>query len=287
MARRRERTEARGSIRYFFAHPPVDGPAFSIHGLGIREAMPPGLVDRPAGTGDCLFMLFHDAVEVGLEAGPTRLPPGRLVRWAAEDGHLYGNPVAPYTHTWIHCDGTRVHRLLDELALPLRTALPLSESGLMERPLLDLHEELSLQPAPDAAMAWNLFENLLRGIARDLRGQERPAPAGPPQRLLELRHYLDTHYAERLALDALAEQVHLSTPHLCAEFKKHFGMPVLEYVTHQRLRRALHELRDCNVTVTEAARRAGYDSLHYFSRLCRRRTGRTPTELRQGATQTD
>jgi len=31
---------------------------FELHGYGIGEPMPPGIVDRPQGTGDYLIMFF-------------------------------------------------------------------------------------------------------------------------------------------------------------------------------------------------------------------------------------
>ncbi len=47
----------------------VPGAAFQIHRLGLREKMKPCIVDRPEGTQDYLFMLFHARVQVRTRRG--------------------------------------------------------------------------------------------------------------------------------------------------------------------------------------------------------------------------
>ena len=53
-------------FKRFFSPPLVDSPQLTIRGIGVREIMPPGLIERPRGRPDYLFMLFHDAVAAGV-----------------------------------------------------------------------------------------------------------------------------------------------------------------------------------------------------------------------------
>ncbi len=57
-------------VRYLYPQPLFKTPGLSIRGIGIREVMLPSYFQRPTGTGDYLFMIFHDSVQLGLAAGP-------------------------------------------------------------------------------------------------------------------------------------------------------------------------------------------------------------------------
>jgi hypothetical protein len=46
-------------FKQFFQVQSLPEATLRIRGLGVREAMPPGFINRPSGTGDWLFMYFH------------------------------------------------------------------------------------------------------------------------------------------------------------------------------------------------------------------------------------
>ncbi len=45
-------------------------------GVGIRERMPPCYIERPGGTGDFLFMVFHEPIQFGEASPSAELRPG-------------------------------------------------------------------------------------------------------------------------------------------------------------------------------------------------------------------
>jgi hypothetical protein len=94
-------------FKRFFSPRPLDSRELSIRGIGIRELMPPGMIERPHGTGDYLFMLFHDPAVAGIRpmteppGGPDTMmvwPPGKAQYYGYSDGgvvvlnrHFYGH----------------------------------------------------------------------------------------------------------------------------------------------------------------------------------------------------
>lgn len=78
----------------------------------------------------------------------------------------------------------------------------------------------------------------------------------------------------REALEALG----CSYEHAARQFRRAYGVAPGHYVNALRLERARRLLRDSDLGIAEIAYRVGFESASYFSRLFRRRTGRTPRE---------
>jgi hypothetical protein len=63
-------------FRHFFSMPPLDSSALKVSGIGVQEPMRPCIIDRPTGTGDHLFMQFHNDVWIVAGDAPVCQPAG-------------------------------------------------------------------------------------------------------------------------------------------------------------------------------------------------------------------
>ena len=63
------------------------------------------------------------------------------------------------------------------------------------------------------------------------------------QNLDPIRDYLDTHYTEKVSLDALADQFFISKFYLTRVFKEQFGVSINTYVLNLRITKAKQMLR--------------------------------------------
>jgi AraC-like DNA-binding protein len=224
--------------------------------------MPPCAVRRPAGTGDYLFMVFHDEITIG-------------------DGQFYGNTSRKWRHSWVHCEGPAVEGLLRDRGLPMRQPRELVDPSRCDKYLFDLYEELNGRDEPDRTIVRNIVDNWLRDVARQLAAPAERASI-PPE-FAGLKTFLESHYPHRLTLAELADRVGLSVPHFCARFKQLFGVPPIAYLLHLRLHMAASLLRDTTLSVTEVSRRIGYRDVYYFSRHFKRQFGISPKHLRPRA----
>jgi AraC-like DNA-binding protein len=265
-------------IRVFYAEPPIDSDNLSIHALGANEWMAPCIINRPAGTGDHLLMAFHQEMELSPGAEPVRVPGDCLMVWTPTDGHYYGRTDQPWNHSWIHCDGTFVAKQLAAARIPTNTPIADFAPDILERCVADIHREIHGHARPDEVIVENLLHNLIREIGRVVH--VRAAGGDIPPAFLELRRHLEAHFAERIVLADLACRMRCSVPHFCAEFKRHFQTSAIEFVIRLRLHRAHMLLRDHNVGISAIAAEVGYDDIHHFSKLFRKRYGMSPRAMR-------
>ena len=245
--------------------------------LGLHEMMRPGIVRRPEGTGDYLFMLFHSPVQIRSGGKDRSWPASTMMVWTPKDGHFYGDDLPAWDHSWFHCTGQAIPRLLRASRLPVGRPFAVADPSLLERYLLDTAAELNGWRGPDEITLRNLFENYLRAQAREVFDRREHLV---PARLLEVRTEVEQRFTEKLRLPELARRAGWSVPHLCTEFRRFFGVPIIQYGQQLRMNRAAYLLRDHNRRIGEIAVQVGYPDLYTFSRMFKRGFGVSPREFR-------
>jgi AraC family transcriptional regulator, arabinose operon regulatory protein len=265
-------------FRHFFTVPPLQSKRLTIRGIGVQEAMPACIVNRPKGTGDYLLMYFYDPVWVAASELPTLCPAGTLMIWTPGRWQYYGDRGNPFRHSWIHCDGAMIRNLLKDTGLPLDTAIRVADPAVVERHLIAIHDELTRHGRPDVMIVRNLLDNLFREIARGLRAVTRRQV---PETLLRVRHLIESEYERKMPLAELAAAAGSSVSHFCEMFHRHFGMGAHEYLLRHRMHRAAYLLRDQNLAVKQVSRQVGYADAYAFSKLFKRHFGVSPTGFRK------
>lgn len=258
------------------------GAAFQIHRLGLHERMRACMVDRPEGTRDYLFMLFHSEVRVRSTEGESLWSDPGLMVWSPPDGHYYGNDKRTWDHSWFHCSGREIEPILKSCGIPLRKRIPIADPTLMESFLEEATLELKGWK-PDSKILHNLFEIFVRKVARHAF---QKAELAIPARLLEVRSHVEQHFTKPLRLEDLARRAGWSVPHFCTEFRRFFGIPVIQFVLQLRMSQATYLLRDRDRRIGEIAEAVGYPDLYAFSKMFKRSLGISPRKFRELNSQT-
>ncbi|SDL74774.1 AraC family transcriptional regulator [Nonomuraea jiangxiensis] len=154
----------------------------------------------------------------------------------------------------------------------------------------------------DAASAVTPFETFLREVTTTrtlrvpgLRASAQQllvevarllAPSSTAGRLLlhpavaHVLNVLETRYAERLPLSALAGEAGLSPSYLAALFTAQLGVSPARHQARLRIRRARTLLAETDRSVTWIAAELGFSSPQHFATAFRSHTGATPREFR-------
>ncbi|WP_127534322.1 response regulator [Paenibacillus kobensis] len=92
--------------------------------------------------------------------------------------------------------------------------------------------------------------------------------------------YIRDNLDKNLTLQQVAKHVHLHPNHFSEIFKRESGTTYIEFVTKERMSRAMELLERTPAKISEIAGLVGYEDVKYFSQLFKKSTGRTPSEFR-------
>lgn len=92
--------------------------------------------------------------------------------------------------------------------------------------------------------------------------------------------YFEDHYAERISLDQIAENIYLSPFYINKLFKHETGETPIRYLINIRLEHAkeLLEQGKC-ISIQDVAGQVGYDDAYHFSKLFKKKYGMSPSQV--------
>jgi len=144
---------------------------------------------------------------------------------------------------------------------------------------LELERELAGEGYGMEILSSVALLRLLVQIGKEQRREndQLPQPVNPESpRVLGLMRYIETHLAEDLDIDLLAESFYVSKYHMMRQFRQETGMTVHSYLTQRRLLHA-RDLIAQGIRATEACYRSGFRSYSSFTRAYGKYFSATPT----------
>jgi AraC-like DNA-binding protein len=96
------------------------------------------------------------------------------------------------------------------------------------------------------------------------------------RRLVQAKLFIDTHYAESIDLNAIADEAYFSKFHFIKQFKSIYKRTPHQYLIYVRIEKA-RELLRAGTPVSEVCLLVGFESLPSFSGLFKRLTGMRPS----------
>ncbi len=102
-----------------------------------------------------------------------------------------------------------------------------------------------------------------------------------PEDIRQVIQYMTDHFHEKIDMESLAAQVHLSHVGLLWKFKRYTQYTLSQYLAMIRLGSAKNMLLHTNLPINEIAARCGYNNAYYFSNTFRAFYKITPTQMRK------
>jgi len=97
--------------------------------------------------------------------------------------------------------------------------------------------------------------------------------------MLQAKAYLERHYADGIALDDIAAELHVSAYYLSHLFSEQSGFSLFSYLTSLRMEKAQGLLLEGQLNVAEVGRAVGYEDANYFSKAFKKHVGSSPREF--------
>ena len=162
-------------------------------------------------------------------------------------------------------------------------AMPPPRKGEIVNLFLQLRSDRPWDSPEDKLVARSRIHAILLLILREALRQKATAAEGPTygqrrrQEILQQAcAYLEQHYAECVALDAIASALHVSPYYLSHVFSEESDFTLFSYLTSLRMERAKALLREGQLNVSEVARAVGYGTPNYFAKVFRKHVGCAP-----------
>ena len=96
-----------------------------------------------------------------------------------------------------------------------------------------------------------------------------------------LKNYIDCHLAQQITLDEIARYVGMNRTYFCLFFKKHMGMPLMDYINGIKVQTVCRLLKTESLPISDISERCGFKTVTYFNRVFRNATGMSPSEYRK------
>lgn len=99
-------------------------------------------------------------------------------------------------------------------------------------------------------------------------------------RLGNVISYIERNYTKELTLESLAKRASMSPSTLHRAFTTALGESPINYLISVRLAKAKEMLISSTLSISEISMRTGFRDSNYFSRIFKKRTGKSPREYR-------
>lgn len=198
----------------------------------------------------------------------------------------YPDPDDPWEYRWVNFTGADAEIILSRT--DFTPSCPVM-SGCGED-ILPLMEMITDNPGQELYNALELTGTLYRLLSVLVKrsGNKNPSSKRSEERHKCLRAALDyiaANYPLPISVDDIAAAAAVSRSTLFRLFRTELGTSPSDYLIEYRIEQAKKLLSETDISVTAAARSAGYENNLYFSRAFRKATGMSPTEFRNSKTE--
>lgn len=101
------------------------------------------------------------------------------------------------------------------------------------------------------------------------------------KRLKAIHDFLMRNYREEVALEQIAELVHMAPASVSRFFKQQTGLSLFEYLNKIKVDFAIQLLLNTDLNIMDISFDSGFNNLSHFNKQFRKLTGRTPSEFRR------
>lgn len=195
---------------------------------------------------------------------------GDIVYLAA--GSCYTMKILTDNYSYIYCDFDFSEKCPD---MSCRGAM--GNRGEIETNMRQLLRAYTQNRFTDSmSILYKIYGMLQTSISSDYVGK------GARGQLEKSRQKIDRSYSDySLSVNALAKEADFSEVYYRKLFKSLYHTSPSEYIVSVRLRAAEELMQFTSLPLKECARRCGFSSLQYFSRVYRKKRGITPSRWRK------
>lgn len=184
-----------------------------------------------------------------------------------------------HTHVWATFGGSYPRQLQRRAVLSPRR--PVLKAGLHESVLRPYQRMLDLLRAEPVGLQQMLAAGTLEVLgAAAAVARSTPSAEEHGDAVRRAVRHLEQHVEDPVDLEALSVELELGYDQFRHAFKQRTGLPPYQYHLQLRINRAKDLLRGSDLSVKQVALRLQFDDPYHFSRIFKKKTGRSPAQWR-------
>ena len=244
-------------------------------GLGIRHTGD-FCIDRPAGSGDYLLIIFKTDALLNLDGHELHVQPDSIMIFSRHTSQFYKTYSGSYINHFLHFDVDTTDELDGIIFDKLLIADNINEAETLLRMIS--REQFSGSNNREEYISM-LIKMLLMKLSEPtvLRSRKTIHHLAA---FNELRAQIYSNPAQFESIAQLAKIVNLSPSHFQQLYKTQFGIGCYEDLLTAKMKAAQYYLSNTSLSVKEIAELCGYDNVKCFLHRFKDRVGMTPSEYR-------
>jgi len=254
---------------------------FYLQEIGSLQAIKPHISSRRNLMSYLFFYITSGSGILNYDEKSYSLSTGDCVFINCQTPYFHQSSEDLWTLKWIHFYGPTIHSIY--LKYTERGGQPVfhpNDASALDRRWSDLyHLASSSDYIKDMKINENLF-SILTLIMEESWNPDARTLSSKQRSLIDVKEYLDRHYAEKITLDMLSEEFLINKYYLERIFKEQFGTSIISYLLGIRITHAKRLLRFTDKSVEQIGAECGIYPLYYFSRMFKQTEGISPTEYR-------
>lgn len=152
---------------------------------------------------------------------------------------------------------------------------------------MDYHAALSLSNFYIAKMEkltlfadiYQLLRTMLMDYTRRVASHQTVKTDSPT--VFAICHYIQANLSQKVAINDIAQELHLSNSYISHHFKEKTGMNLTDYICTQKIKEAQFLLETTELPLSMIAERLAFSSQQYFQSIFKKYTGMTPLEYQK------
>lgn len=254
---------------------------FYLQEIGSLQAIKPHISSRRNLMSYLFFYIHSGSGILNYDGKEYSVSAGDCVFINCQTPYFHQSSDDLWSLNWIHFYGPTAHAIY--LKYVERGGQPAFHPGDLSgfsRHWTNLyHLASSSDYIRDMKINENLF-SVLTLIMEESWNPDARTLSSKQRSLIDVKEYIDSHYAEKITLDKLSEEFLINKYYLERIFKEQFGTSIISYLLNIRVTHAKRLLRFTDKSVEQVGLECGIYPLYYFSRMFKQTEGISPTEYR-------
>ncbi len=250
---------------------------YTTRRTGYLEMQPGYYLERQNFNSYCISVTVEGNGLLDFDGKEYNVSSGCVTFFNQNTHHVLRNATGEkWSHYYIYFWGPQSHDFFNIFYEKYGAIAKNIDGRLLIDNIVEIHKELTKQVVDAVTISQKIYEMLLflyRNCASD-NNEKNLQPA------LLAESFIREHYNEKITLDDVAADVNVSKYYLSHIYKKVWGFSPIKHLLVLRFEKALELIQTTDLTISEILSETNFENYHLFIKMCKQRTGATPSALR-------